>query len=214
MEFTLTRGQIRAMLHLAATKDIRFYLNGLHIVQDSRGTIVEATDGHVLGCLRVSEAPMPPAKVILDRDSLKPLTGTKRQSDEVVEFYVDGDTVKASAMGMLTTFKRVDGVFSDVSRVIPRAETLEATPDAPANFNPTLLVRFWDCARELGTEGYIQLRQRGLDSALVSIGLDNFTGVVMPVRADDKFLTPWWVHHASEKDETGSGRSAGNARTR
>ena len=201
MEFTLTRGQIRAMLHLAATKDIRFYLNGLHIVQDGRGTIVEATDGHVLGCLRVSEAPMPPAKVILDRDSLKPLTGTKRQSDEVVEFYVDGDTVKASAMGMLTTFKRVDGVFPDVSRVTPRAETLEATPDAPANFNPALLMRFCDCARELcGVFEYIQLRQRGQDSALVSIGLDNFTGVVMPVRADDKFLTPWWVHHASEKD--------------
>ena len=199
MEFTLTRGQIRAMLHLAATKDIRFYLNGLHIVQDGRGTIVEATDGHVLGLLRVSEAPMPPAKVILDRDSLKPLTGTKRQSDEVVEFYVDGDTVKASAMGMLTTFKRVDGVFPDVSRVTPRAETLAATPDAPANFNPALLVRFWDCARELGTKGYIQLRQRGQDSALVSIGLDNFTGVVMPIRANDKFLTPWWVHNIEEK---------------
>lgn len=200
MEFTLTRGQIRAMLHLAATKDIRFYLNGLHIVQDGRGTIVEATDGHLLGCLRVSEAPMPPAKVILDRDSLKPLMGTKRQSDEVVEFYVDGDTVKASAMGMLATFKRVDGVFPDVSRVTPRAETLATTPDSPANFNPALLMRFCDCARELGTEGYIQLRQRGQDSALVSIGLDNFTGVVMPVRDDDKFLTPWWVHHASEKD--------------
>ncbi len=65
MQFLMTKAQIKAMLVLAATKDIRYYLNGIHVSQDQRGTIIEATDGHVLGMLRIGEAPNPPAKVIL-----------------------------------------------------------------------------------------------------------------------------------------------------
>lgn len=208
MKFTMTRGQMKAMLNLAATKDVRYYLCGLHIVQDKRGTIVEATDGHVLGMLRLDTEVQAPSKVILDRDSLKPLLGTKRQSDEVVEFEVSaGDLptqakVTARVMGMASTFNAVDGVFPDCSRVTPRYASILATPDEPANFDPDLLAKFVACAKELGMKGHVWLRQRGESQALVSIGVSDFVGVVMPVLGSEKPTIPWWVHYATPEEET------------
>jgi DNA polymerase III sliding clamp (beta) subunit (PCNA family) len=61
MQFTIQRKQLRAILNFAAVKDIRYYLNGLHVRQDHRGTILEATDGHALGMLRVDDSPKPVA---------------------------------------------------------------------------------------------------------------------------------------------------------
>lgn len=203
MQFNLTRAQIRAMLNLAATKDVRYYLNGLHIVQDARGTIVEATDGHLLGMMLVDSAPQPIGNVILDRDSLKGLIGTKRDSHHVVEFTVNDGHVTASCMGTVVTFKAVDGVFPDTRRVTPTANALAASPDDTlAQFNPELLIRFTDCAKDLGYPKAIPaLRHRGASSALVDLGLENFIGVVMPVR-DSGFtiIPPAWVHASREPE--------------
>jgi hypothetical protein len=51
MQFSIQRKQLKAMSRLAATKDMRIYLNGLHVVQNNRGTYIEATNGHMLGRL-------------------------------------------------------------------------------------------------------------------------------------------------------------------
>ena len=53
MKFSIKRKDIRAMLHLAAKKDLRYYLQGINVVRDNRGTYIEATDGHVLGRLLI-----------------------------------------------------------------------------------------------------------------------------------------------------------------
>ncbi len=194
MQFLMTKAQIKAMLVLAATKDIRYYLNGIHVSQDQRGTIIEATDGHVLGMLRIGEAPNPPAKVILGRDALKPLTaGTKKQMDDIVEFSVDGGNVTASCGGMVTTFKAIDGVFPDVTRVIPLAKTLDSSPDAPAQINPALLVRFVDVSSALNGN-HVWVRHRGDGTCLVSIERPEFVGVVMAMRGYEQFSVPDWVH--------------------
>ncbi len=203
MKFMLTKSQVKAMLVLAATKDIRFYLNGIHVIQDQRGTIVEATDGHVLGMLRVGETPKNPAKVILDRESLKPLVaGTKKQMADLIEFSVDGDIVTASTGGMVTTFKAVDGTFPDCRRVTPTNESLEASPDEPAQINPALLTRFTEVSAALnGSTAWI--RHRGDGTCLVSIeGLPEFIGVVMAMCGYEKFGVPGWVHAARTVEET------------
>lgn len=197
MQFMLTKSQVKAMLVLAATKDIRFCLNGIHVIQDQRGTIVEATDGHVLGMLRVGETPKNPAKVILPRESLKPLVaGTKKQMADLIEFSVDGGIVTASTGGMVTTFKAVDGTFPDCPRVTPTNESLEASPDEPAQINPALLTRFTEVSAALnGRTAWI--RHRGDGNCLVSIeGLPEFVGVVVAMRGYKKFGVPDWVHAA------------------
>lgn len=202
MQFVLRKKELKAMLVLAATKDVRYYLNGVHVVQDVRGTILEATDGHVLGMLRVGENPKNPAKVIWPREALKPLVaGTKKQMDDLIEFSVDGDNVTAACGGMVTTFKAVDGVFPDTSRVTPRNDALEATPDAPAQINPDLLVRFVDVSAALNG-GYVWVRHRGDGTCLVSIGVPEFVGVVMAMRGYEQFGVPDWVHAARTVEET------------
>ncbi len=194
MQFVMTKAQIKGMLHLAATKDIRYYLNGLHVIQDARGTIIEATDGHVLGMLRIGETPKPPAKVILGRDALKPLTaGTKKQMDDIVEFSVDGGNVTAACNGVVTTFKAIEGVFPDTARVTPNNDALEATPDSPAQINPELLVRFVDVSAALNGN-HVWVRHRGDGTCLVSIERPEFVGVVMAMRGYEQFSVPDWVH--------------------
>ena len=208
MEFTLLRGQIKAMLTLVATKDVRYYLNGLHVKQNSFGTFIEATDGHLLGMLRVSSEPrFPDANVILGRDELKALAGTKRQSDEVVEFHVDGDVVKAAVAGMQTTFKRIDGVFPDVARVTPTNGALAAEPDAPAQFNPALLARFAECSEVLGS-GKVWVRHRNSGTCLVSIENPEFIGVVMAMRGYEPITVPHWVHAAREVEKNATPETA------
>lgn len=202
MQFMLTKAQVKAMLYLSAEKDVRFYLNGIHVSQDQRGTIVEATDGHVLGMLRVGETPKPKANVILGRDSLKPLVaGPKSTMDNIIEFSVSDGNVTASTGGMVTTFKAVDGVFPDVSRVTPTNDSLNAKPDYPAQLNPALLMKFVDAAKTLGSGGTVWVRHRDTGTCLVSIDIPEFIGVVMALRGDEKFGVPDWVHAARVVEE-------------
>lgn len=200
MQFNLTRAQVRAMLNLSATKDVRYYLNGLHVVQDARGTIVEATDGHVLGMLRVDDKPhAKPASVIMPTDALKTLRGTKREGDQLIEFSVSGEYVTASRGGTVSTFKAVEGRFPDCRRVTPTNAQL-AKDEAPqvAQFNPELLARFVDCATDLGMKGNMAVRPRGNGPALVSIDRDDFVGVVMPWRQETPERVAEWVHAPME----------------
>ena len=82
MKFSIQRKSIRAMLHLAAKKDIRYYLQGVNVVRDNRGTYLEATDGHVLGRLLIdgikSDTKL---NVVLPTDALTKLKGTKKQGE-------------------------------------------------------------------------------------------------------------------------------------
>jgi len=198
MEFSIMRGQLKAMLVLAATKDVRYYLNGLHVRQGQFGTIIEATDGHLLGMLRISTEPKPQAEVILERDSLKPLLGTKRQADELVEFYVSEGVVKAAAVGINLTMKAVDGVFPDTSRVTPKNGDLLIEPDAPSAIDPYLLVRFAEVSAALDG-GKVWVRQRGQGTCLVNIEVPDFIGVVMAMRGYEQFNVPVWVHGAERQ---------------
>lgn len=83
MQFSIQRKQLKAMSRLAATSDIRYYLNGLHVVQDNRGTYIEATNGHMLGRLLVDETPIAnPCSVILPLDSVKTLAATGKKAEK------------------------------------------------------------------------------------------------------------------------------------
>jgi DNA polymerase III sliding clamp (beta) subunit (PCNA family) len=83
MKFTLKR------------KDIRYYLQGIHVVRDFRGTYIEATDGHILGRLFIdgiqSDTPL---SVVLPSEHLIKLKGTKRQGDDYLHFSVEGLSVE------------------------------------------------------------------------------------------------------------------------
>ena len=90
MKFTINRKTIKAMLNFAAKKDLRYYLQGLCITQNNRGTYIEGTDGHIMGRLLIDNQPMPSAQVILPSDSLLKLKGTRKQENEGLHFTIEG----------------------------------------------------------------------------------------------------------------------------
>lgn len=195
MQFTIQRKQLRAILNFAAVKDIRYYLNGLHVRQDHRGTILEATDGHALGMLRIDDSPKPVASCIMRTEHVKALLGSRKDGDQYIDFNVsEAGDVTASACGLVSTFKREDATFPDTQRVTPK----ESPEDGPAQFDVNLLAKFAQCAidLEVSKKGYFGLRHRGANNCgLVDIGLDTFAGVVMPMRHETPAgIPPAWVH--------------------
>ena len=201
MKFTIKRKDIRGMLHLAAKKDIRYYLQGINVVRDNRGTYIEATDGHILGRLFIdgiqSDAPI---NVVLPTEHLIKLKGTKKQGDDFLHFSVDGLAVECITANETVRFQAHDARFPDTDRVIPMVFKDEDIK--PATFNPDLLVRFVDFSEEIwGKRQIPSLIQRGDQSILVSFPSmdDHFVGVMMPCRDGGLAKVPAWCYGAKTK---------------
>jgi DNA polymerase III subunit beta len=201
MKFTIRRKDIRGMLHLAAKKDIRYYLQGINVVRDNRGTYIEATDGHILGRLFIngiqSDAPI---NVVLPTEHLIKLKGTKKQGDDFLHFSVEGHAVECISDNQIVRFQAHDARFPDTDRVIPMVFKDEDIK--PATFNPDLLVRFVDFSEEIwGKRQIPSLIQRGDQSILVSFPLmdDHFVGVMMPCRDGGMAKVPEWCYRSKTK---------------
>jgi DNA polymerase-3 subunit beta len=201
MKFSIQRKSIRAMLHLAAKKDIRYYLQGVNVVRDNRGTYLEATDGHILGRLLIdgikSDTKL---NVVLPTDALTKLKGTKKQGEEWLHFDVNGLSVECIDSQSTTRFSAHDARFPDTDRVIPLV--FKPEDNAPGTFNPDLLIRFVDVSEELyGKRQIPALLQRGTQSAIVSFPKfdDSFIGVIMPMREEGTATVPQWCYTPSNK---------------
>ena len=201
MKFTIQRKHIRAMLHLAAKKDLRYYLQGINVVRDNRGTYIEATDGHVLGRLLIDGIRSDTKQnVVLPTDALLKLKGTKKQSDEWLHFEVNGLSVECIQGDSTIRFSAHDARFPDTDRVIPLV--FKSEDEKPATFNPDLLVRFMDVSEELyGKRQIPMVLQRGSQSSIVSFPHmdDAFIGVIMPTREFAPAKVPEWCYLPSVK---------------
>ena len=201
MKFSIQRKSIRAMLHLAAKKDLRYYLQGVNVVRDNRGTYLEATDGHVLGRLLIDGIRSDTKfNVVLPTEALLKLKGTKKQVDEWLHFEVNGLSVECIDSQSTTRFSAHDARFPDTDRVIPMV--IKDEDVKPATFNPDLLVRFVDVSEELyGKRQIPMVLQRGSQSSIVSFPQmdDAFIGVIMPTREFSPAKVPAWCYIPSVK---------------
>jgi DNA polymerase III sliding clamp (beta) subunit (PCNA family) len=80
MKFSMLRKELKAVSRFATVKDIRHYLNGVHIVQNNRGTYLEATNGHMAARFLILDQPMPCASIILGNDAIKTLTAAGKKA--------------------------------------------------------------------------------------------------------------------------------------
>ena len=179
---------IKAVSHLSATKDIRFYLNGIFVEATKTHTTLVATDGHVLGVYKNEEENEIPENIkyefILPNDALKNLK-VSRIKGELVFFEFEPDehskvnTVIIKSLSITLTTQTIDAKFPDWRRVIPRETTNEI-----GHYNPELPARFIKVAKEFGKKpGYINLHQNGTDAAALTIDeIESFLGVVMPMQ--------------------------------
>ena len=197
MQFSILRKQLKAMSRLAATKDMRIYLNGLHVVQNNRGTYIEATNGHMLGRLLIDETPVAnPCSVILPLESVKSLAATGKKGKENLCFTVDGVKVSViTSTSETMIFQALEGTFPDCDRVVPTLTSDSGLE--PSTYNPEYIQAFADCANDL--RGHkangitVQIKQRGNDSGIVNIDSDSlFIGIIMPMREHNSVNIPAW----------------------
>jgi DNA polymerase-3 subunit beta len=184
---------IKAVSHLAATKDIRFYLNGILVEATKTHTTLVATDGHVLGVYKNEEENEIPEnygyKFILPKDALKNLKASFIKDELIsLEFERDEDwnvkTVTIKSVSITLTTQTIAAKFPDWRRVLPRETTNEL-----GHYNPELLTRFIKVAKEFGVKPHgITLHQNGTSAAAMTIdGIENFLGVVMPMRSNSVY---------------------------
>lgn len=170
---------LRAALLFAAKGDARYYLNGVHVHPGpGGGALLVATDGHAAALIRAAAtypAHMPPAGFTLRAASVA--TAVKLAGK-------DGVVDLAPDVAGPVTGAGIDATYPDVFRVVPAAVSGEI-----AHFDPALLARFAEARRLLtgNRDGAVVVGHNGRGPARVSIGLNEFVGVVMPLRRESLF---------------------------
>jgi len=202
MKFSVMRKELKALNRFSSTKDLRYYLCGIHVVQNNRGTYLESTNGHMLGRLLIDDAPREKCSVIIGNDALKTLIGTARNANEILHFTIDGVKIHVITPTGEQTFQALDGAFPDCDRVLPLV--LKDDDIAPACYNPEYVLAFHQAAHDIkeskkGATPTVSILQRGNNSGLVNIGVDNFIGVIMPMRDGGGVSIPQWCFKPTVK---------------
>jgi DNA polymerase III sliding clamp (beta) subunit (PCNA family) len=203
MKFTLKRKELKALSRFASKQDIRFYLMGVCVTQDERGTILEATNGHMLGRLRLNSEPHEtPKRVIIKSSDIEKLKGTKKTADDWLHFTVNGQEIQVITPDSTMMLTALEGTFPDCDRVTPKV--LKDEDAKPANFNPEYLMAFMQAAEDLiGKKQTPRIFHQGKNPALVALpAVDEFVGVLMPMREDAYGGTlPQWFQAEAVKSE-------------
>lgn len=141
---------LAAVAPFMGKKDVRFYLNGIHLEFNEQGTTAIATDGEALAVCRDETAATPErVSFTVDRDTVLAVLKMIQPATARLLFIEHSDdspgfvTFKTPA-GSLTR-PLVDGRYPDWRRVIPPGAV---SGDEPA-VNPELLKRFIDAAAAL-----------------------------------------------------------------
>jgi DNA polymerase-3 subunit beta len=199
MEIKLTvRAEIIAVLKLfTSDKDVRYYLNGIALEIGATESRLVATNGSMLGCIRiVSEQPevaAPLTNIIIPNDLLKSIKPSGMVEITIGDLETKdngkGEQVPVSNSrpitltyaGVSISGKTLDGVFPDFRRVIP-----SKVSGQPAQFDPRFigtLAKAWSIIH--GGKGLhlVGIGFNGTDAALIDLAYEDFTGVIMPLRS-------------------------------
>ena len=204
MQFSVQRKQLKAMSRFMAVKDIRYYLQGIQVVQNNRGTYIESTNGHVLGRLLIDETPCAvTASVLVPSDAVKTLGASGKKGNETLHFTIDGVKISViSPDGSTMTVQAHQARYPDCDRVVP--EIYNDTPSECSTYNPEYIMAFYDCAKDLGSSGKsvtVQIKQRGSQSGIVNIDSEPlFVGIIMPMREHNIVTVPAWCSRAKTLD--------------
>jgi len=186
MQFTIKQSQLKAMINLAAKQDIRFYLCGVFVEFNQTTTRLVATCGHKLGVLNHSSDDNQGAgSLIIPREVIENLPKTGKFDPELTITKCPINHASWTIVipgGTQIVFQQIDGKFPDYRRVCNFKTSGEA-----ASFNYEYMVQFLKVQHALGGSktNTVNLYQNGTSGALVTLaGVDNFAGVIMPIRSD------------------------------
>ena len=165
--FTINRNDLDAISHFQAKKDVRYYLNGVHITPNS----IESSNGHVLGCIIVSTELDIPSLIVPENTVKLILQKTKKQSIVTCENGIVNGEISIIP---------VQGKYPDTARFL---NAISNNAGTAGQFDPDLLMRFKEASYSLGNHGTFYVEHNGIDAGIVSIpGDERFKGVIMPWR--------------------------------
>lgn len=175
--FTLDAARMYAMQHTAATKDIRYYLNGVCVERRNGRVILASTNGHIAGAMHCGESVGPDVAFIIPLDTIKKCKPTKGSTLVAVTYDDETKRIEIERVDGVLLAQAVDGKFPDWRRIVPTPQT-----DAEiGQFDPEMMTAFKKIATILGNTVCPRIHHAGTNgAALVSIGDDDFIGVAMP----------------------------------
>ena len=197
LRITVGKTALRAIVKFAADKDeIRYYLAGVLLEADAKSVRLVATNGHMLGALRCQYAAEDThaetlTEAIIPADFIKAIKKPGRKEPVAVVVEINGDTVTLRDGETARTAKLIDAKFPNWRTIMPRGPLSGKV----AQFNTAYLWAFTDARRELGSNlEHCVIAHNGDSAALVSIGRDDFIGILMPIRADAPLeAAPAWA---------------------
>ena len=196
MKIEIDNNTLAAMKLFAATKDVRYYLNGLLLEIGRHESRLVGTNGHMMAALRI-ECDQPPirepVRVILPNDGL---THVKKKGTVTVSVgspALQDSSACAIAVecgGVSWSGLSIDGRYPDWRRIVPAS----ASGDT-AQFDPHYMTLFQDAAALLarGKTPMATFAHNGNSPAIVDVGDENFIGVLMPWRAEPVSTAPAWA---------------------
>lgn len=190
MKITLPLSAMRAMIHTSADADIRYYLNGVHVIATKTHTRLESTNGHYCGIF-VYEVTEGDNEVdglidfIVPLDEVKMLKPSSAKSLDVLAIDYDAATKTGTLnvlAGMSVRFNAIDGKFPDLERVTPKT----ATSGAAAQYQVEYFAQFAKVAKLLAPKKMqdVKIWHNGNDVALVTLSDEpRYLGLLMPLRS-------------------------------
>ena len=192
MQITIPIRIAKAMLHLSAKKDSRYYLVGVNFKISPKHLILQATNGRIAGMFRHEwdEAPAcEPLDIIVPTHALKSIKLAKVSLTATLAFTPNPGGVATDCSiecdGVRTSFCPIDGHFPNCSRVMDAADMPNGVV---AQYDSALLERFSAFGRDMRGAGrsdcaYVNVAHNGNDAApisIVNVDPDTFCGVIMP----------------------------------
>ena len=177
---------LAAAIHSAGRRDIRYYLNAVYIEASETETRTTASDGYTCITLRsvrnvktlwIGEN----IALLVPRDTVE-LVNKLTKGKGYVELRGTDNAWELATPTARVPFVPIDGKFPDYRSIFP-----DKTSGEIAQYDPELLMRFKKAAKALGVKWNPDIAHNANGSGRVTLnGIDEFCGVIMPVRIAEK----------------------------
>lgn len=191
MKFLIPADTIKALLTIAAKKDIRGYLKSVCIDVRASDAVAVATDGHKLLAVALTAGPIVAAFVmgryIIPREALESVKPVlKRDITVTIDPIARAATLDNGSAA--TTTPLMDATYPDWRKVVPLTVSGEV-----AQFNAEYIGAFGKVHKLLGGKYSPSIRHNGDNAARVVLTGDA-VGVIMPMRFNPQPLdNPDWL---------------------
>lgn len=211
MKIQINAKALKAMTHIMAKRDIRYYLNGVLVEATATETVLVATDGHKMLAIRqTAENEVSSKAHLIIPGNIVPMMSSKNKLPKNIPFTIeekDGASgiwiSPLNNIGAKIEFCAVEGKFPDWRKVCGKAK-----PNGEqGQFNFKYLSDFFNAAKDHTglSRPFMVLSSGGTNAeSIISIdGDQDFIGVVMPMRTGDPLKeVPLWANDGLENVES------------